>query len=103
LEPGDGQAINDSGHIVGFGFNPSGQTHAFLLNPSPAISINLSGDSVTLAWPTNFSSGFTLESTMNLVPPVVWNAGSNTPAVVNGQYTVTIPLSGAQRFFWLSQ
>jgi probable HAF family extracellular repeat protein len=28
-------AINDSGQIVGFGFNPSGQTHAFLLTPVP--------------------------------------------------------------------
>ena len=29
-------AINDSGQIVGYGINPSGQTHAFLLNPLPS-------------------------------------------------------------------
>ena len=32
-------AINNSGQIVGEGINPSGQTHAFLLNPLPAGSI----------------------------------------------------------------
>ena len=31
--------INDHGLIVGFGINPQGQTHAFLLNPIPAGSI----------------------------------------------------------------
>jgi probable HAF family extracellular repeat protein len=30
--------INDSGQIVGYGVNPSGQTHAFLLTPSPEPS-----------------------------------------------------------------
>lgn len=30
-------AINDSGQIVGWGINPSGQTHAFLLNPLPGF------------------------------------------------------------------
>lgn len=33
------QAINDSGQIVGYGTNSSGQTHAFLLNPLPPGSI----------------------------------------------------------------
>jgi probable HAF family extracellular repeat protein len=36
LESADG--INDSGQIVGYGVNPSGQTHAFLLTPTPEPS-----------------------------------------------------------------
>ena len=32
------QAINDNGWIVGFGTNPTGQTHAFLLTPLPEPS-----------------------------------------------------------------
>jgi probable HAF family extracellular repeat protein len=31
----DATAINDAGQIVGYGSNPSGQYHAFLLNPLP--------------------------------------------------------------------
>jgi probable HAF family extracellular repeat protein len=30
--------INDSGQIVGWGWNPAGETHAFLLNPVPEPS-----------------------------------------------------------------
>ncbi len=32
-------AINDAGQIVGYGVNPVGQSHAFLLNPLPAGAI----------------------------------------------------------------
>jgi probable HAF family extracellular repeat protein len=98
-------AINDNGQIVGYDDNGyfGYQADAFLLNPLPVISFNLSGGSVTLAWPTNFASGFTLESTTNLASPVVWTALTNAPNVVNGQSTVTIPVSGTQMYFRLNQ
>ena len=35
---GYAQAINDNGQIAGYGINPSGQTHAFLLTPIPEPS-----------------------------------------------------------------
>ena len=35
-------AINDLGHIVGWGTNPAGKTHAFLLTPEPS-SVALMG------------------------------------------------------------
>jgi probable HAF family extracellular repeat protein len=35
----DASAINDVGQIAGYGINPQGQTHAFLLNPLPPGSI----------------------------------------------------------------
>ena len=54
-----------------------------------------------MAWPTN-NAGFTLESTTNLLPLTIWTAVSNAPVVVNGQYTVTNILSGAQQFFRLA-
>ena len=34
----DATAINDQGQIVGYGANPSGQDHAFLLTPVPEPS-----------------------------------------------------------------
>jgi probable HAF family extracellular repeat protein len=49
LTPGSGwtlqeaRAINDGGQIVGFGLNPSGDTHAFLLTPSVSTGLPPSG------------------------------------------------------------
>jgi hypothetical protein len=60
------------------------------------------GTSVVLTWPTN-EAGFTLQSTTNLVSPVAWSAVSPAPFVVNGQNTVTNPISGIPMFFRLSQ
>jgi hypothetical protein len=36
-------------------------------------------------------------------PAPVWTTNSPAPVVVNGQNTVTNPISGAQQFFRLSQ
>jgi uncharacterized repeat protein (TIGR03803 family) len=63
--------------------------------PLPQLNITLSGTNVILTWPTNVT-GFTLQSTTNLVPPVVWSS-------VSGQYAVTNLISGTQKFYRLSQ
>jgi hypothetical protein len=47
--------------------------------------------------------GFTVQSTTNLVPPVVWDTNSPAPVVIDGQNTVTNPITGDQMFFRLSQ
>jgi probable HAF family extracellular repeat protein len=52
LESADG--INNSGDIVGFGINPAGQTHAFLLTPitptpEPSTFVLLAAAAVGLA------------------------------------------------------
>jgi hypothetical protein len=60
------------------------------------------GANVILAWPTNYA-GFTLQSTTNLVSSAVWTTNSPAPVVVNGQNTVTNPISGTQQFYRLSQ
>jgi hypothetical protein len=61
----------------------------------PQLAITLSGTNVILTWPTN-ATGFTLESTTNLVPPAVW-----TP--VTGQNAVTNPITATRKFYRLSQ
>jgi len=66
------------------------------------LTIIPSGADIILAWATN-ATGFTLEFATNLVPPVVWNTNSAAPVVINGQNTVTIPNSGTQMYFRLSQ
>jgi hypothetical protein len=60
------------------------------------------GANVILTWPTNYA-GFTLQSTTNLGSSVVWTTNSPAPVVVNGQNTVTNPISGTQQFYRLSQ
>jgi len=44
-----------------------------------------------------------LQSTPNLVSPAFWTTVSPGPVLINGQNTVTIPISGTRQFFRLSQ
>jgi hypothetical protein len=66
----------------------------------PELAVIQSGANCILQWTTN-SAGFTLQSTADLISPV-WTVVSPSPAIVNGQNTVTNSLSGTQRFFKLS-
>jgi uncharacterized repeat protein (TIGR03803 family) len=67
----------------------------------PQLTITRAGENLILIWPTNFT-GFTLQSTTNLVSPK-WTTVSAAPAVVNGQNTVTNPSASAQQFYRLAQ
>jgi uncharacterized repeat protein (TIGR03803 family) len=60
----------------------------------PQLTIIRSGTNVVLTWPTN-ATGFTLQSTTNLVS-AIW---SN----ISGQFAVTNPITGAQKFYRLTQ
>jgi uncharacterized repeat protein (TIGR03803 family) len=73
----------------------------------PQLTITSSESNVILTWPTNVDGfdyiGYILQSTTNLVSPTVWSANSPTPVVADGQKTVTTPMSGARKFYRLSQ
>jgi uncharacterized repeat protein (TIGR03803 family) len=75
--------------------------------PAPPLSITASDTNIIMTWPTNAAgisfAGYTLQCTTNLVSPAVWTPVSPGPVVVNGQFTVTNPLSGPQQFYQLSQ
>src|SRR5207247_2645475 len=79
----------------------------FSLSFAPQLTIVPSGAYLILTWPTNYAgfdyTGFTLQSTTNLVSPAVWTTNSPVPVVVNGQNTVTNPISATQQFYRLSQ
>jgi len=79
-----------------------GMVFRLTLPGPPQLSLLHSGSSVHLSWPTN-ALGFTLQSTMNLVPPAIWSLGSPAPIVVNGQHTVIDPVSGPRKFYRLVQ
>jgi uncharacterized repeat protein (TIGR03803 family) len=78
----------------------------FSLSFTPQLTLIPSGPNLTLSWPTNYAgfdyTGFTLQSTTNLASPV-WTTNLTAPVLVNGQYTVTNPISGTQQFFRLGQ
>jgi uncharacterized repeat protein (TIGR03803 family) len=84
------------------GSSSKGTVFSLSLPSPPQLTIIPSGANVILTWPTN-AAGFTLQSTTNLVPPVVWSTVSPGPVVVNGQNTVTNAISGTQKFYRLSQ
>ena len=65
------------------------------------LTIIRSAANVILTWPTN-ATGFTLQSTPNLVSPAVWTIIVPGPVAVNGNNTVTNPISGTQQFYRLS-
>jgi hypothetical protein len=53
-----------------------------------------------LTWPTNLT-GFTLQSTTNLVAAPVWSGVQPAPVVVNTNNSVTNGVSGARKFYRL--
>jgi uncharacterized repeat protein (TIGR03803 family) len=111
--PADGSApfagLVLSGKILYGTASQGGSFHngtVFSLSFAPQLTISSSGTKVVLTWPTNVAgfdySGFTLQSTTNLVS-AVWSAVSPGPVVVNGQNAVTNHLSGTHTFYRLSQ
>jgi hypothetical protein len=69
--------------------------------PEPQLTIKTAAETLMLTWPTNFT-GFTLQSTTNLISSV-WTTSLPAPVVINGQNTVTNPISATHQFFRLSQ
>jgi uncharacterized repeat protein (TIGR03803 family) len=100
-----------SGNILygaaGFGGSANNGTIFSLSLPLPQLTITPSGTNVILTWPTNGPgidySGFTLQSTTNLVSPAGWSTVVPVQGVVNGLNTVTNPISGTQQFYRLIQ
>ena len=64
------------------------------------LSFSQSSSSLVFSWPASASS-YALQSTPTLSPPNWTNVISPAPALVNGQYTATIPISPGTLFFRL--
>jgi uncharacterized repeat protein (TIGR03803 family) len=75
------------------GSGTAGYGTVFSLLVPPLLGIQHSGTNVILNWPTNFT-GFSLQTATSLAPPISWSA-------LSGQYSVTNPITGTQRFFRL--
>jgi uncharacterized repeat protein (TIGR03803 family) len=83
-----------SGGLLG-----TGTIFSFSLPSPPPLTINRSGTNLVLTWPTN-APGLVLQSTTNLFS-AVWSTNTPAPTVVNGQNTVTNPISSGQMFYRL--
>jgi uncharacterized repeat protein (TIGR03803 family) len=80
----------------------SGYGTVFSILLPPQLAIIPVGTNVILTWPTNYT-GYILQSTTNLGSSTNWTPVAPGPVVVNGQNTVTNPISGTQQFFRLGQ
>jgi hypothetical protein len=66
----------------------------------PQVAIVISGKNAILTWPTS-ASGYALQSTTNLVSASSWVTHAASPVVINGQNTVTNPITGSPLYFRL--
>jgi len=81
----------------------SGNGTVFSLGLSlPRLTITCPGTNLILTWPAA-EAGWTLQSSPSLDSPMVWSPVSPGPTIVNGQNTVTTPVSGSRKFYRLSQ
>jgi len=73
-----------------------------LISFLPQLSFSVSGNQLTLSWPTSVGSGYTLKSTTALGPGAVWNP-AGAPTVVGENYQVTVTVTSGNAFFRLEQ
>jgi uncharacterized repeat protein (TIGR03803 family) len=91
------------GTAGGGGIGGNGTVFSISLPVVPALlTVTPLAQSVILKWPSN-ATGYTLQSTTNFGSSAVWTTNLPAPVVVNGQNTVTNPITGTQQFFRLSQ
>ena len=67
------------------------------------ITATLGGANIVLAWPQD-ATNFILEETFELAGPLAnWTQVTNSTDPINGEYQVTLPMQGSQRFYRLKQ
>jgi autotransporter-associated beta strand protein len=71
------------------------------LPPIPGLNIASAGSALTFAWP-DWAGAFALHTATNLTPPAIWTPATNEPALLDNQWSVTLPVAtNGQRFFRL--
>ena len=66
----------------------------------PSLKARPNGNELILSWPTN-APGFTLQSTLDLTPPVTWLDSTSVPAVIGAHFTLTNTTTGGAQFYRL--
>jgi hypothetical protein len=99
-----GGTLYAGGIFTTAGTNVSAYAAMAHLPVPPTLSIIADGANVVVTWPdaaTGFTTGYTLESATDLLPPVAWQTNSTAPIVIGGQNVITNPITGSQQFFRL--
>jgi hypothetical protein len=99
-----GSILYAGGNFTTAGTNVSAYAAMANLPVPPTLSIIADGANAVLTWPnatTGYTTGYTLESAINLVSSVAWQTNATTPVVINGQNFVTNPIIGTQQYFRL--
>ena len=68
---------------------------------SPIVGISVAGGGLTLSWPLA-SAGFNLQSRTNLILGT-WTSTNLAPQMINGQWSITLPMSGNVQYYRLQQ
>jgi hypothetical protein len=86
---------------AGGSFVSSSETYALAFEFfSMPLGIANSGTNVVLKWPI-YPTGFILESTTNLISPILWNTNNPAPSVTNNQNYVVLNMTNRYQFFRL--
>jgi hypothetical protein len=99
-----GSTLYAGGYFTTAGTNISAYMARANLPVPPTLSIIADGANMVLTWPdaaTGYTTGYTLESATNLVPPVAWQTNSTAPIVIGGQNVIINPITGPHQFFRL--
>jgi lysophospholipase L1-like esterase len=73
------------------------------LIPLPSLTITPIGTNLVLSWPISNSSGFSLYSATNLVPPAIWGLAPGSIQTNQGRNIITQAIDGISKFFRLQQ
>jgi hypothetical protein len=69
--------------------------------PAPVrLGVASAAGDLVLSWPSS-ATALSLQSASNLTAPISWTSVTNPVGISNGQFLVTLPPAGAQRFFRL--
>ena len=71
-----------------------------LLGTAVTLQARRSGNTLVLSWPAS-ATGFTLQSTLSLTPPVTWINSIYPPVLIGKQFIVTNNNSGSVQFYRL--
>lgn len=88
----------DTDIVAHFTYGPNA-----LISFLPQLSVSVSGNQLTLSWPTSAGSGYTLKSTTTLGTGAIWSPAGGAPTVVGENYQVTVPVASGNGFFRLEQ
>jgi len=87
--------------LVG-GYGGDGGNLPIEANVLPWLTMERTGTNSVLHWPTNLT-GYRLEFTTNLTPPILWNSVTDTTSVEDGNFMTTNSIPGSAIFYRLKK